>query len=150
MSLLESARQEASGDTKPADRDVIIEYLAEGTHAPQITLIRGQYKYVVCPGDPDQLFDLAADPHELYNVAASQDYVSIAQQLRKDVEVRYDVEALEAEVLHSQQQRRLVAYSLQQGKVRHWDYVPDPEHRYVRGDFWDALNYGKVRIPQAD
>ncbi len=45
---------------------------------------------------------------------------------------------------------RLVAYSLQQGKIRNWDYVPDPEHRYVRGDFWDALDYGKVRISQAD
>src|SRR5699024_12194498 len=58
MSLLESARQEASGDTKPADRDGIIEYMAEGTNASQITLISGQYKYVVCPGDPEQLVDL--------------------------------------------------------------------------------------------
>lgn len=150
ISLLESARQEASGKTGPQDRDVIIEYLAEGTHAPQLTLIRGQYKYVVCPGDPDQLFDLAADPYELQNVAAAEEYVSVAQQMRKDVESRYNLEELEAEVLHSQKQRRLVAYSMQQGKVRHWDYVPDPEHRYVRGDFWDALDYGKVRIPQAD
>src|SRR5699024_3301160 len=89
MSLLESARQEASGDTKPADRDVIIEYLAEGTHAPQITLIRGQYKYVVCPGDPDQLFDLAADPHERHNVAAPQDSVGRTQPLRKVAEFLY-------------------------------------------------------------
>ncbi|WP_343958658.1 hypothetical protein [Yaniella flava] len=147
MSLLESARREQDGKAGPEDRDVIIEYLAEGTHAPQLTLVRGQYKYIVCPGDPDQLFDLAADPHELQNVAASAGYVNIVQQLRKEVDSRYDPEKLESDVLKSQELRRLVAYSLQQGKVRHWDFNPDPEQRYVRGDFWDALGYGQVRTP---
>ncbi|NWN87454.1 MAG: choline-sulfatase [Micrococcaceae bacterium] len=147
MSLLESARREQDGKAGPEDRDVIIEYLAEGTHAPQLTLVRGQYKYIVCPGDPDQLFDLAADPHELQNVAASAGYVNIVQQLRKELDSRYDPEKLESDVLKSQELRRLVAYSLQQGKVRHWDFNPDPEQRYVRGDFWDALGYGQVRTP---
>lgn len=148
MSLLESARQEQSGQSGPEDRDVIVEYLAEGTHAPQITLVRGRYKYIVCPGDPDQLFDLVTDPNELHNVATSEDYVNVVQQLRKDLDSRYNLEELEADVLQSQKLRRLVAYSLQQGKVRNWDYNPDPEQRYVRGDFWDALNYGKVRTTQ--
>src|SRR5699024_10927909 len=57
MSLLESARREAAGQAGPQDRDVVIEYLAEGTLRPQLTLVRGQYKFIVCPGDPDQLFD---------------------------------------------------------------------------------------------
>lgn len=147
LSLLESARREQSGATTPEDRDVIVEYLAEGTHAPQLTLVRGQYKFIVCPGDPDQLFDLNADPHELQNVAAVSEYADVAQVLRKGLESRYNLQQLEADVLHSQKQRRLVAHSLQQGKVRHWDFNPDPEQRYVRGDFWDALNYGKVRLP---
>lgn len=145
MSLLESIRREQSGQTGPADRDVVVEYLAEGTHAPQLTLVRGQYKYVVCPGDPDQLFDLETDPHELTNVAASEEYASVAQQLRQTLDAQYDLETLEREVLHSQELRRLVAYSLQQGKIRHWDFEPDPEQRYVRGDFWNALGYGQIR-----
>lgn len=145
MSLLESARREQNGQASPDDRDVIVEYLAEGTHAPQLTLVRGQYKYIACPGDPDQLFDLEIDPNELNNVAASEDYATIRLQLRQALDSRYDLETLEAEVVQSQKLRRLVAYSLQQGKIRHWDFEPATEQRYVRGDFWDALNYGQVR-----
>src|SRR5699024_8422550 len=42
ISLLESARRETAGQAGPQDRDVIIEYLAEGTLRPQLTLVRGQ------------------------------------------------------------------------------------------------------------
>ena len=149
-SLLESAREEQGGKTAPADRDVYIEYMAEGTHAPQVTLVRGQYKYVVCPGDPDQLFDLESDPNELRNVAGSQDYAEIVGQLSAEMTSQYDLPQLKTDVLDSQKRRRLVAHALQQGNIRHWDFNPDPEQRYVRGDFWDALNYGKVRIPHAN
>lgn len=41
LSLLESARREASGAAGPEDRDILIEYLAEGTLRPQVTLVRG-------------------------------------------------------------------------------------------------------------
>lgn len=150
MSLLEAARRERDGHTKPQDRDVLIEYLAEGTHAPQLTLIRGQYKYVVCPGDPDQLFDLEQDPHELHNVASAEEYVNLAQALRIELESRYGIEQLTKNVLESQKRRRLVAHALQQGTRRPWDFIPDAEQRYVRGDFWGALDYGQIRLPQAD
>src|SRR5699024_9121562 len=40
-SLLASARREAAGEQGPTDRDVVIEYLAEGTYRPQVTLVRG-------------------------------------------------------------------------------------------------------------
>ena len=56
----------AQGATPAAAPGNVIEYLAEGVHAPQLTLIQDRYKYVVCPGDPDQLFDLDADPDELH------------------------------------------------------------------------------------
>ena len=55
------------------DRDVIIEYFAEGTYRPQVTLIRGQYKLTICPGDPELLFDLESDPDELVNRAGDAD-----------------------------------------------------------------------------
>ncbi len=48
-----------------APATVISEYLAEGVTAPAVMLRRGAHKYIRCPGDPDQLFDLAADPQEI-------------------------------------------------------------------------------------
>lgn len=145
LSLLESARREQSGQAGPQDRDVLIEYLAEGTQRPQLTLVRGQYKFIRCPGDPDQLFDLQADPDELVNLAAAAGHAELAQLLGKELDSRYDLEQLEADVLNSQTQRRLVAHSLQQGQSQPWDFNPVPEQRYVRGDFWKALKYGAIR-----
>nr|WP_281376187.1 hypothetical protein [Garicola koreensis] len=45
----------------------------------------------------------------------------------------------------SQARRRLVAQALQYGTARPWDFEPDPEQRYVRGDFWTALKFGQIR-----
>lgn len=147
MSLLESARREIEGKTAPEDRDIVIEYLAEGTYRPQITLVRGRYKYVMCPGDPDQLFDLSNDPDELNNRAADHEYADVLGQLRQTLEARYDLAALESGVLASQGSRQLVARALQQGRVQHWDFEPRAEQRYVRGDFWYSLAYGTIPDP---
>lgn len=145
LSLLESARREASGRAGPGDRDVVIEYLAEGTLRPQLTLVRGRHKYVICPGDPDQLFDLAADPDELDNIATSPEHAELVGLLRAALEARYDLTALEEDVVTGQSRRRVVARALQQGRTRPWDFSPDPEQRYVRGDFWGGLAYGRIR-----
>ncbi|WP_238335628.1 choline-sulfatase [Serinicoccus kebangsaanensis] len=144
VSLLESARRERRG-ARPTDRDVLVEYLAEGTHRPQVTLVRGPFKLVVCPGDPDQLFDLDTDPDELRNRADDPDLAEIALSLRAEVEGRYDLAALEDSVRSSQRRRRVVAEALSTGRPRPWDLVPEAQQRYVRGDFWDALGYGQVR-----
>ena len=144
LSLLESVRRETAGTSGPEDRDVVIEYLAEGTYRPQITLVRGQYKCVLCPGDPDQLFDLVADPEELVNRAQDPEYAEVAGRMRADLEGRYDLGALESTVLASQDRRRFVAGALQSGASRPWDYAPEPRQRYVRGDFWGALDYGRI------
>ena len=128
-SLLETARREAAGELRPEDRDVIIEYLAEGTHRPHLTVVRGRYKYIHCPGYPGQLFDLETDPHELHQTLTT----------------RYDLPAREQDVLASQSRRRLVAEALQHSTTRPWDFDPDPEQRYVRGDLWNALRYGQIR-----
>lgn len=147
LSLLESMRRETAGTTAPEDRDIVIEYLAEGTYRPQITLVRGQYKYVMCPGDPDQLFDLHHDPDELHNRAADHEYADVLGQMRQALEARYDLAALESGVLASQGSRQLVARALQQGRVQHWDFEPRAEQRYVRGDFWNSLAYGTIPDP---
>lgn len=145
ISLFESIRREKSGEVGPRDRDIVIEYLAEGTLKPQLTLVRGQHKYVYCPGDPEQLYDLESDPDELTNIAAVPGHADLAQQLRQELEARYDLEQLEQRVLDSQARRRLVAEALARGRTRPWDFNPEPPQRYVRGDFWGALGYGQIR-----
>ena len=147
QSLLETARRERAGEAVPEDRDIVIEYLAEGTLRPQLTMVRGDLKYVLCPGDPEQLFDLSVDPDELRNRAAEPEYAETVRKMRAELEARYDLPGLESDVLASQASRRLVAEALQKGRVRAWDFQPEPEQRYVRGDFWGALGYGKIADP---
>ncbi|MDZ5076295.1 choline-sulfatase [Nesterenkonia sp. HG001] len=144
-SVLEVARRERAGELGPEDRDVVIEYLAEGTYRPQLTIVRGRHKYITCPGDPDQLFDLETDPDELRNLASDPGHADVVAALHAELDARYDLTGLEAKVLASQGRRRLVASSLQQGTVRSFDFNPEPEQRYVRGDFWSALEYGTIR-----
>ena len=69
----------------------------------------------------------------------------IVRQLHQELTTCYDLPALEQDVLASQSRRRLVAEALQRGTTRPWDFAPDPEQRYVRGDFWNALAYGQIR-----
>ena len=145
LSLFESMRRESAGTAGPDDRDVVIEYLAEGTLRPQVTLVRGRCKFVLCPGDPDQLFDLETDPDELTNRAADPEYAEVADQMRSELQGRYDLGTLESVVLASQDRRRLVAEALQTGASRPWDFAPEPQQRYVRGDFWGALEYGQIK-----
>ena len=111
--------------------------------------MRGQCKLVICPGDPDQLFDLVADPHELRNIAAEGEHAELVRSLRETLAAQYDLAALEQDVLASQARRCLVAAALQQGRARHWDFEPDAEQRYVRGDFWSSLAFGQIRDVEA-
>jgi choline-sulfatase len=145
-SLLESARREAAGELGLEDRDVVIEYFAEGTYRPQVTLVRGDNKLTLCPGDPELLFDLAADPDELVNRAGDPAYAETLAAMRAELESRYDLDHLEDHVLGSQRSRQLVADALKVGTVRHWDFDPEPEHGYVRGDFWSAFRFGKIPV----
>ncbi|MGP9538845.1 choline-sulfatase [Brachybacterium sp. AOP43-C2-M15] len=149
-SLLETARRELDGRDGPEDRDIVIEYLAEGTQRPQLTLVRGRYKLVLCPGDPDQLFDLETDPQELRSAAADPEQAQRVREMRDALESRYDLAQLERSVLQSQSRRRLVAAALQNGVRRPWDLVTEPEQRYVRGDFWGAVKYGQIRLAGTD
>jgi choline-sulfatase len=124
---------------------VACEYLAEGTPAPAVMLREGSLKYIRCPGDPDLLFDLDADPLELENLAPTH---PDTDRLRSRVEGVWDLEALATEVVASQQRRSLVARALEQGQPTPWDYAPPDRsaHRYVRGrDFWGP--FSGARLP---
>jgi choline-sulfatase len=118
-----------------ADATVTSEYLAEGVTQPAVMVRRGRYKLVRCPGDPDLLYDLEADRHELRNLAEDPAHARAREALGAEIERRWDPGALRADVLESQAQRRIVAAALATGPHTPWDHQPafDASRQYVRG-----------------
>ena len=111
------------------------EYLGEGAIAPIVMIRRGRFKFIHSPADPDLLFDLVADPDELTNLAVDPVHAENVSALRKEVAERWDLDRIEAEVLASQQRRRMIAAASAKGTRQTWDYQPvrDASREYVRG-----------------
>jgi choline-sulfatase len=116
--------------------EVIGEYLAEGAVAPIVMIRRGRYKFVHSPVDPDQLYDLAADPDERSNLAGQASQASIVEDFRTEVSRRWELSQLNEAVLASQQQRHFVYSALRQGRFQPWDFQPirDASRLYIRND----------------
>ncbi len=125
-SLLDLA---AAGDDP--DRTVVGEYLGEGAIAPIVMIRRRGEKFVWSRPDPPQLYDLAADPHELVNLAPSSPATA---GYEAEVHRRWDIEAIEAAVRRSQSERRLVDRALRRGRSTPWDHQPrvDASQQYMR------------------
>ena len=120
------------GELEP--RTIFSEYMAEGAIAPMVMLRQGSWKLNVCPRDPDQLFNLEDDPHELTNLAGSAAVKQSAEAMRAAITQRYDFDRLEDDILASQARRRLVYRSLRNGAYYPWDYQPlqKASERYMR------------------
>jgi choline-sulfatase len=143
VSLLDLAPTlvELATSREPSDMDgvslvrespVVCEYHAEGVNAPAAMVRAGAHKLIVCPTDPDQLYDLAADPRELENLAGRPELAEVEAGLRAELTARLDLAEIETRVLASQRERHLAAAALGQGAVTSWDYRPKAEMRYVR------------------
>jgi choline-sulfatase len=128
-----------SGDVVP-ERDVPLEYLAEGVRAPQVTLVRGDLKLVRELGEPDLVYDVALDPGERENLAGDPDLRDEIESLAAAADARWDLDALDRAVRTSQERRRLVARSLATGEVTRWD-LSTADGPYIRtgDDFWATL-----------
>jgi choline-sulfatase len=116
--------------------EVIGEYLAEGAIAPLVMIKRGRYKFVHSPADPDQLYDLVEDPEELRNLNLAPQHAPRVREFLAEVAQRWDMPALHAQVLASQQRRHLVYDALRAGRYTPWDFQPtrDASRLYVRND----------------
>jgi choline-sulfatase len=145
--LLDGARP---GAAPPARDAVIAEYLAEGVTAPALMIRRDRFKYVVYGDDPEQLYDLEADPHELRDLARTADGAQRCIDLLRDAARGWDPTELATRVLDSQRERRLVVAALGRGRTAAWDYLPPPDAgRYVasRGDLYEVQRRARLDAP---
>jgi choline-sulfatase len=127
--LLDRAEGDGAGNGR-----VVAEYLGEGTGQPMLMIRRGSWKYTCCPGDPEQLFDLAADPDELDNRANDPVQGKRLAGYREEAAAHWDAEALRAAVIADQHRRRVLSGALREGRYQSWDWQPprDAAQEYTR------------------
>ena len=109
---------------------VIAEYTGEGVCAPCRMVRRGDHKYIYTHGHPDILYDLAADPLELCNIARGQP--ETCAELRALALKDWNPEDILGRVLRSQRQRLLI--NRVTGGEPTWAYkvFENDDRRYVR------------------
>lgn len=113
---------------------VLMEYAAEGSYAPLVCIREGKWKYIHCALDPDQLFDLEADPLELRNLAAEPTHTDLVTYFAVKRKARWDMAAFDAAVRESQARRWVVYEALRNGAYYPWDHQPlqKASERYMR------------------
>jgi choline-sulfatase len=113
---------------------VAMEYAAEASYSPLVSLRYGKWKYNRCNLDPDQLFDLETDPHELTNLANAPEHQGTITSLRAKSNARWDLDAYDNQVRESQARRWVVYEALRNGEYYPWDYQPlqKASERYMR------------------
>jgi choline-sulfatase len=134
--------------------EVVAEYLAEGAIAPIVMIRRGRWKYVHSPADPDQLYDLVADPDEECNLATAPECREIAAAFRDEAASRWDLASLDRAVRESQRRRHTVVSALSLGTPAPWDFQPrhDASRTYIRNhmdldDLEARARYPRVARP---
>ncbi|MBT4568689.1 MAG: choline-sulfatase [Marinovum sp.] len=131
---------------------VMMEYAAEASYAPMVSLRLERWKFNRCAIDPDQLFDLEADPNELHNLAALPEHQEVVSRLSAEVDARWDLDAFDAAVRQSQACRWVVYDALRQGGCYPWDYQPlqQASERFMRNHMDLNQLEGAQRYPRGD
>ncbi|WP_134726390.1 choline-sulfatase [Paracoccus luteus] len=131
---------------------VPMEYAAEASVTPLVAIRDGRWKYTRCLADPEQLFDMDADPGERTNLAPDPAHAATLARLRALADARWDLPAYDAEVRESQARRWVVYEALRNGAYFPWDYQPlmQASERYMRNHMnLDTLEESK-RFPRGE
>jgi choline-sulfatase len=131
---------------------VAMEYAAEASNAPLVSLRKGRYKFNRCALDPDQLFDLGSDPHEMTNLVDEPDYAEPLAELRRMADARWDLEQFDDDVRQSQARRWIVYEALRNGKYYPWDYQPlkKASERFMRNHMDLNVVEDNQRFPRGE
>jgi choline-sulfatase len=131
---------------------VPMEYAAEASVAPMVALREGRFKYTRCVVDPEQLFDLEADPHELTNLADDPAHAETLRRFRAAAEARWDLARFDAEVRESQARRLVVYEALRNGAYYPWDFQPlrKASERYMRNHMDLNVLEAAQRFPRGE
>ena len=137
------------GKTEVKDATIWGEYLGEGVVSPMYMIRRGALKFIFTPTDPDQLFDVDADPNELKNLAPAKP--ELIRSLRREIEAKFDIERITYEVLQSQQARHMMFAALRRGEHFPWDFQPlrDASEQYTRNHMAVTERDAHSRYPPA-
>jgi choline-sulfatase len=139
----------ANGAPRPP---VAMEYAAEGTITPMVALREGAWKYIRCPADPEQLFDVANDPGETTNLARDPRAAEILAHFRALADQRWDLSAYDAQVRESQARRWVVYEALRNGAYFPWDHQPlrAASERYMRNHMDLNILEDSKRFPRGE
>ncbi|WP_373356177.1 choline-sulfatase [Pseudoroseicyclus sp. CXY001] len=146
----ESLIEVANGTRQRAP--VTMEYAAEASQAPLVGIRDGRYKYIRCTLDPELLFDLEADPHELTNLAEDPAHAEALGRLRAQADERWDLAGFDDDVRKSQARRWIVYEALRNGAYYPWDHQPlrDASERYMRNHMDLNIVEESQRFPRGE
>lgn len=135
VSMMPHLQGKEGGDT------VFAEYTGEGTVRPMMMIRRGSWKYITCPADEPQLYNLAKDPLEVDNLARfgsgkvepqtedEKEAKSVFEAFDAEAKAKWDFDTITAQVLQSQRSRRVVWDALKEGAFTSWDFDPMDDGR---------------------
>lgn len=86
-------------------RTVFSEYHAAGAVTAMFMIRENRYKYVHYVNYPPQLFDLAVDPHELFDLSSDDKYQDILRECEAALRAIVDPEEVDRQAKKDQQQR---------------------------------------------
>ena len=131
---------------------VLMEYAAEASHAPMVCIRKDRWKYIFCSLDPEQLFDLDKDPHELDNLIEKTDYKSTVQFFRDTTGSTWNLDRFDRDVRESQAKRKVVYEALRKGGYYPWDFQPlkQASERYMRNHMDLNILESSQRYPSND
>jgi choline-sulfatase len=139
-----------AGDVPDWDGLAIIDFAGGGHDRVARAMRKGRYKCIVADGLPPQLFDVAADPNELTDLAGNPSHGEALAELTALIADSWNPAELNAQVQLSQKRRLLIQQATDKsGTYPNWAAVVrnGDADRFVRGRASSFYAKAKFRFP---